>query len=344
MQYSPSMTASIRRIRNEGGAVRLVKLLLPTDLIRAMDRAILASVGGYGDRHEFVAEAIRDRLVSDRATALGFADLSSDVPASPVEAATDHALPALPLSPSALPRLHAEALPAATVTGGVLFGLHNRDLPSLVSLAVLCEMCVGEEGAVLWRDFTANVRVRARVLGEALRQRDAGRLPGTMKTATGFPRPGVKERDSEERFVAASVGAANGTGPLFLLGLAKFGDAGRVRPTREGYELLLQLAKAGIGEGMPHSRPALILWRDHILAFAPEESAMWTHVLRLIARRPTRDELVDSLDGTSRSVAETNVMGWVSRWREWGAVQPELVDRRYRLTDVGEWLEGTLTR
>ena len=34
-------------------------------------------------------------------------------------------------------------------------------------------------------------------------------------------------------------------------------------------------------------------------------------------------------------MAETNCTGYVSRSREWGLVEPELVDGRYRLTQLG---------
>src|SRR5438128_9916510 len=48
---------------------RLVKTWLPVDVVRRMDVAIVRSSGGYLDRAEFIAEAIRDRLAEEEAAA-----------------------------------------------------------------------------------------------------------------------------------------------------------------------------------------------------------------------------------------------------------------------------------
>jgi hypothetical protein len=316
----------------------LVKLRLPADLVRAMDQAILQSRGAYLDRNEYVAEAIRDRLTEEEGLA----------PAEPAPAMERSVLQVQ--GPLATPRVAASApewgrwrgtsIPTSSArpVGGVNFGLHNRDYPTLWALNELAAR-VAELGApVKWRELTARLRKQAQATGAWLRARDAEQ-PSMLKIATGFPKTGEKARASEDRFLTASVGTVNRNGvdgPFFLLGLASLTpDGERVLPTSEGLDVLGALIDAGLRDSLPQSPAAFRVWWRHIASLASEEHECWVRLLKAIAQQPNRAELLVEFPEWTGSRAETNCMGLVSRSREWSLVTNELADGRYQLTDLG---------
>jgi len=318
--------------------LRLVKLRLPADLVRAMDQAILRSGGAYLDRNEYVAEAIRDRLTEEEALA----------PAEPVPAMERAVLEVQGLLDT--PRVAASApewggwrggsIPAgpARPLGGVNFGLHNRDYPTLWALNELATRVAELAAPVKWRDLTASLRKRAQATGAWLRARDAERS-SALKAATGFPKTGEKARASEDRFLTASVGTVNRNGvdgPFFLMGLASVTpDGERILPTSEGLNVLGALIDAGLRDSLPQPAEAFQVWWRHIAALASDEHECWVRLLKAIAQQPNRAELLVEFPEWTGSRAETNCMGLVSRSREWGLVANELADGRYQLTDLG---------
>ncbi len=199
--------------------MRLVKLLLPPDLVRQMDRAILASAGAYQDRNEFVTEAVRDRLTEDVAAQVGAGRHVSVRELSTSTAQPDG------LQMFGRWRAGAPCTVDAPPGTGVNFGLHNRDLPSLWALDRLAAMTLGQGGPVAWSDFTEIVGRDALALGELLRMHDLGQ-PSGLRAGVGFPKPGAKADRSVERFLAGNVGT-NGRrpeGPFVVLSLAAFID------------------------------------------------------------------------------------------------------------------------
>jgi hypothetical protein len=316
---------------------RLVKLILSADLVRRMDRAILASSGGYQDRNEFVTEAIRDRLTEEAAA---LADGAPD--RDGLSRAASSLEPPRPLFGiwQAASAFAAESGPGE----GVNFGLHNRDLPSLWALDRLVVLASEAGAPVPWADFVEALRNDAIRIGEWLRARDIDRRSG-IRTGIGFPKPGAKVEQSIDRFVAANVGV-NGRrpeGPFFVLGLATFVDEDRnlLAPTRQGVEVLSSLIDRGLGGELPQPEPALRCWWSFVAAMAPQEHEAWQKVLRVLAERPTRRDLIAAFPEWRGATADTNSAGFVSRSREWGLVEPELIEQRYRLTALGATvLEG----
>lgn len=73
------------------------------------------------------------------------------------------------------------------------------------------------------------------------------------------------------------------------------------------------------------------------------EQQAWAKILRELGTGPTRAELVSRFPG---SKDETNCMGFVSRSREWGLLEPRLVNGRYLLTTDARSLsrKGYMTR
>jgi hypothetical protein len=302
---------------------RLVKTWLPVDLVRQMDVAIVRSSGGYLDRAEFIGEAIRDRLAEEEAAAYQASHAS--VAAPPPPPAVDgegegsfadwlDAAPTLP--PAEGPREN--------------FGLHNRDLPTLWALDWLGRLAARRGAPVNWSEFVAELLPRAWEMGRALAGADGA---GT----TGFPTNLKRKEATEQRFAAHAVGqvsARGNSGPLFVFRLVGL-DGTRAAPTPAAVELTRALNRTAFEIGAPFAGAAWDAFATHLRAEAPQELDAWLYVLALLADEPTRPELVERCTRWSGSTAATNAMSYVARGREWGLVEPALVDGRYLLTDRG---------
>lgn len=302
---------------------RLVKTWLPVDLVRQMDVAIVRSSGSYLDRAEFIAEAIRDRLAEEEAAAYQASNASVAAPPPPpaVDAEGEgsfadwlDAAPTLP--PAEGPREN--------------FGLHNRDLPTLWALDWLGRLAARRGAPVNWSEFVAELLPRAWEMGRALAGADGA---GT----TGFPTNLKRKEATEQRFAAHAVGQVStrgNSGPLFVFRLVGL-DGTRAAPTPAAVELTRALNRAAFEIGAPFAGAAWDAFATHLRAEAPQELDAWLYVLALLADEPTRPELVERCTRWSGSTAATNAMSYVARGREWGLVEPALVDGRYLLTDRG---------
>jgi hypothetical protein len=168
-----------------------------------------------------------------------------------------------------------------------------------------------------------------------LRRAEAPKSSGT-RASVGFPKLENGLSKSFDRFVSAFVG--NGIdGPLVMLGLAApVRDLDRAMlPTDAGVSVLRSMISAGVDGRLPHPARAAELWWAHVGRNCPDEYSAWRRMLVAAGRRPSRQGLVASFPEWAGSLADTNVMGLVSRSREWGLLEPELVDRRYYLTLLG---------
>ena len=62
--------------------------------------------------------------------------------------------------------------------------------------------------------------------------------------------------------------------------------------------------------------------------------------MEAVAEGPTRVELAGQFNqwrpDWSPALSNTNAAGFVARAREWGLLEPKLVDSRYALTEFGE--------
>jgi hypothetical protein len=225
---------------------------------------------------------------------------------------------------------------------GVSFGLHNRDLPRLWALDRLAAEVAEVGRPVAWPAFVDQCVAEAVGVGAWFDQHSHPPLRGGV----GFPRSGVKAKASAERFVWASIGSPKGDGPFFLFRLAAVTEDGSLAPTEPGIALLRDLlATDGFGATMPHPSPACWRWMAHLDGYAREEAQVWRKLLKVVGQEPTRTELNAEFPEWPGSRADTNCMGFISRSREWGLVEPDLVEGRYRLTRLGREVEaqkGTL--
>lgn len=330
---------------------RLIKLLLPTDLIRELDKRILASDGTYQDRSEFVSEAIRDRLAED--AALGGGESKGSQPRRQRRPSAPQIAQAIapnvvhpdmpPTVPTPIGQLYLGDWHRATRctvpvrrSERVSFGLHNRDLPSLWALNQLATMA--DQGPVAWNQFLQHVREEGAGVGEQLRLYDleAGHA---LPSGTGFPKPGAKRDASIERFVNAMLGnARRGDGPLFDLALIGFDGADRdkIAPTDAGLAALADMISQGLGTHLPQPLAAFRRWWQHLSEWVPAERAAWHKVLRVAAEANNRAELVAAFPEWRGHTASTNTVGFIGRSREWGLMLPALHDGRYLLTELGQ--------
>src|SRR5262245_23494746 len=126
--------------------LRLVKTWLPATVVRQMDETILSAGGAYNGRDEFISKAIADRIAEERMGPVKAAAPVSLMPGAPVErvqpSRTSRKSPAdsqavafiVPKSTGALPTLPGRSI------NGALYGLHNRDYPTLWAGLSLLEM------------------------------------------------------------------------------------------------------------------------------------------------------------------------------------------------------------
>lgn len=226
---------------------RLIKALLPTHLVVAMDEMV-TRFGAYSDRSQFIADAIDSHITEIRA-ARELADLpvagtpeppgGPSIPVSLREAHTGSGGVISSISEIAegVPTLAPKAEPNPEPT----WGMHNRDFPSLWALLHLAERAHSVGEPVDFPEWLSQVVTDAWAVPR--------RLPSNRFDTSGFPKNPAKAQASEGRFVRFFIGDEPGTGPLFDLGLAGTGPDNRVAPTGFGLTLLRNLDGFGCERG-----------------------------------------------------------------------------------------------
>jgi hypothetical protein len=343
---------------------RIVKIPLPVRLIRQIDEALVAGLGGYSTRTEFFREAAEGLLLelqyehapaeplpSVRATAALPAsrpDAGQSGLSGPGDVDSSARLPAgrlMSLEQTAL-RLAEEGYPIdgqAQVDDEPLFGMHNRDFPSLWAAYGLARRA--RTAPVPYDAFVDDITAEAWEFAAGLEPLEES---GRQKLTALFPTNRDKPQSSADAFKAFAVGSVtNGRGgplradgPLFAWRVGQVVQAdGQILfgLTTDGWRLLRELD--GISLELPH--PQALAWKffDHLRRLSPGDWWGFRRTLEAVADDPTRPELVqafqDARPDWSSNVAATNAQGYLARAREWGLVQPKQVVGRYALTDFG---------
>lgn len=312
--------------------VRVLKTLMPVSLVREMDQLILALGGVYSGRDEFVVEALRDRIAEEKARLAGeesptlvVLPTALEREAPPFASWSDTKVPTLP----------------ATTTDERLYGLHNRDYPTLWSVDRLARSVAEAGEPIDWKEFVTRTVEEVWSLAANLARADTERRRGEIKAALGFPANADKRTGAESRFVEHMMGVIRERprGPFFvyaLVGVINGASGVRVAPTDAALELLIALGRAGITPRPPHPDAAWSAFAKHLRTSARNDFATWMRVLRVAVERPTRDEVQRAFaEEWPGSAAETNVYGYISRGREWGLMEPQLIEGRYKLTPRG---------
>jgi Arc/MetJ-type ribon-helix-helix transcriptional regulator len=316
-------------------AGRLVKVLLPPNLVEAMDDLIAAS-GAYRDRSQFIADAIDGHLSELRAQEFG--RLAPELNTKTASSRKDRRVPGV-ASEAPWPRHDTigpvvEGIPTLDPVPALqtdpTWGMHNRDFPTLWALSRLADATLDAGKPVAFRDWLRGVVAAAWEM--------ARRLPNERFDTSGFPTNPSKREASEGRFLKFFVGEEPGAGPLFDLGLAGADAEGGVAPTPAGLTLLQALE----GFGCEREREVLGTWTAaylrHLAQHAPADFKFMSEIVRHIqngqdGRTALLKMVTEAYPRWSRSVVDTNVAGFVARAREWGLLLPRQRKGKYVLGD-----------
>lgn len=334
---------------------RIVRVPLSVNLIRRIDRIILAGKGGYQSRTELIREALEAYLLEL---------MHEPAPEEPLLAPTRKATRNGPLAEEAVPKVHADLHLAgrgldttvlrapsrgvvlrdgmAEVADHLMFGLHNRDYPSIWAARHLAETAYS--GPIFLDEFHASVVDAAWRFAALLFPLE--KALGLKLTAL-FPTNRKKPESTAETFLTFAVGTCEidesqirASGPLFAWQVCQgVKREGRllIGMTEHGYDLLEALD--GISLEMPHPPEMAERFLGHLLRFAPRDRWGFWKVLNAVETGITRAELTESFRRDrpewSPVQASTIASGYVARAREWGLLQPRLENGRYQLTEFG---------
>lgn len=339
--------------------IRVVRVPLPISLINRMDQLILEQVAGFESRAEFVKEAIDSFVVDlsyEQAPLEPTKAGHSAAPRTDELARSTHLLPIAPsvsaetltqhiAGSNRIPKPGKCALvpsPVDTIADGPLFGLHNRDFPTIWALSRLS--AVTSDGLTKWEDFVTDTVAEAWGFGALLSSLE--KTQGKKLTAL-FPTNLDKKQAAEGVFRSFAIGritekegAITSYGPFFKWNVARL-EGGpsdlRIGLTAGGYGLLESLAGLEVTE--PHRPEFARAFLQYLCRKAPADWWGFRAVLEAIAGGAGRTDVISALGEEFTTWTEaktsTNAAGYVARAKEWGLVDSALMDRRYQLTELG---------
>lgn len=348
---------------------RIVKVPFPIELIRRMDEAIVIERGGFRTRAELMREAVENLLNELEFPEAPMNSLSRAAGSSTIDrlAARDIERPSLvdelasglpewereelmvvDLAATALrlPSVAPEVIDvgATSALGEPMLGLHNRDYVSIWALNRLARYTA--DGFISMDDYLRRVTRAAWYFGAQLQTLEA--RTQARKLAVLFPTNTAKQPSAERGFQNFAVGgigrrAEDGqllpTGPLFswhAIQLRVDGDL-VVGLTDIGWRLLHDLK--GMSLDLPHSPNLTSRFLAYLTEHAPADRWGFDQILRVVAEGPSRETLVASFADIhpkwSASTASSVAQGYIARSREWGLVEPQLVEGRYWPTATG---------
>ena len=319
------------------------------EIVKSWKESILATEGRSPEMAELIEQLLRDSL--EKSPPL--LEEWSGGGASPVPKIDDMWLSGvhqavIPLEDAAIvldgvlsPIESRDDIPQA----GPLFGLHNRDFPSLWALAELGRLSA--ERPIPYSEFMDEVADRAWRYGEMLVGLERQGIRGLTSL---FPTNPDKREASAGRFLNFGVGEAKATeggwttrGPFFQWGVAGIvvtEDVGCIGVTSLGAQLIGQMV--GLTPEIPHPEEIAIVFAEFLQASAPDD---WWGFQRLLtavgAGASTREEVAIQFHGSrfgddwTKNEVSTNAAGYVARAREWGFLEPKQENGRYVLTDFG---------
>lgn len=329
---------------------RIIRVALPTQLIRKVDELILSGVGGFATRGEFILDAVQERVVELLFGTSSEVDsrfeASEDLPVVTVSHDGDASLP-----PSTIDDTRLASLPSVftidsvdlAVREGVLFGLHNRDYPSLWVASLLASWT--QDGPLEWLEAQRRATSAAWDFGRVLLAVE--RQTGGKHTAL-FPTNLDKRKGAESVFREFAIGSVNDkdgelavAGPLFQWRL--------VHAVRQDNTVVVALSEAGLDllkrlDGMtveePHQQKYADEFLAHVRRFASGDFWGFEQLLLAIGTNgATRAEVIAHFMTVANEWTEnessTNAAGYVARAREWGLVEPKQEGGKYLLTEYG---------
>ena len=226
-----------------------------------------------------------------------------------------------------------------------LLGLHNRDWPSLWALTQLAS--VATDGPVPLRDLLEDVTRRAWLLAEELSK---SHLNSSEKLTALLPTNREKPQSAEDAFkvfaIASIASKPNPDGHYTVAGplpawraIALTSDGGGgflIGITETGWDLAELVVS--VGPGTPHARDVAERFLNFLRVHAAGDWWGFATLFRTVRTQPTRPEYVEAFRSARQwkeSVAISAAQGYLARGREWGLVQPKMLDGRYALTPFG---------
>lgn len=328
------------------GQMRIVRIPLEPRLIREIDRLISEGIGGYESRAELIRDAVEALLLE---LAHPPADDPPRLRDQPIAHAGDEPRKSQPPGLTGIlppPRGSVLGDMGIRAGDGSLFGLHNRDYPSIWALARLAEAARDEPVGLT--EFFSNIGEAAWAFADGLNEGGADR-----KLLALFPTNPAKKLASQKAYVTFAIGSVGeardevfGDGPLFLWRAAaverRDGEI-VIAPTATGYELLE--AMSGVSIEQPHTREQAELFLGFLRRYAAGDFWGFVETVRAIGEGATRQELVSHFEqlrpAWTENMVATNAAGYLARCREWGLVKPAQHRRRYLLTDCGNEFDET---
>jgi hypothetical protein len=242
------------------------------------------------------------------------------------------------------PKPHLIAHGVAKALDQALLGLHNRDYVSLWAAQRLARYTC--DGPIPFQEYQQRVTSAAWYFADQLRGLETG--DRGRKLTVLLPTNMDKRQSAERGFqhfavgtVARETGASGllATGALFAWQMIQIApdDDMPVGLTEVGWELLRSLE--GLSLDLPHATARADRFLDYLGTHAPADKEGFDHILKVVADGPDRATLVASFAERhpewTAAMANTNTTGYVARSREWGLVEPKLVEGRYWLSDQG---------
>jgi len=331
---------------------RIIRVPLPVALLRSMDALILNRVGGYENRAEFVRESIEAlvmELTYEPAEELQRGTASEDDRSEPLVSTKDPSVshrPSMDMTALETPDTFTVCEGVATVDSQAMFGLHNRDYPSLWALAQIAQMT--SKGAQPFDDCVARLLAHAWSYGQTLTALEEA---GEGKLTALFPTNRAKPQSAQAAFENFAVGGYSlmadqlrAYGPLFAWRTCQLEIADDasvlVALTREGQDLICALK--GLTARTPHPEPMSTAFALHLKRHCPEDwwgfELVLTYAQDGISRERLAEVFREREPAWGPSVAATNAAGYVARAREWGLLEGQMVNRQYRLSEYGRSL------
>jgi hypothetical protein len=230
--------------------------------------------------------------------------------------------------------------PGAVVVEEPLFGLHNRDYPSLWLASRLAQATTSS--LVDTESFLGQALANAWSMGEKL---EALEKPMGTRLSSLFPTNRLKSGRAEEAFRLFAFGqliradsGLRASGPLFLWRIAQVqASDSRIGLTPQGLQLMRKLA--GLSALAPHDRTHAEVFLAHLREHAPADWWGFETLLREVCKGASRMELLHRFRAEkpqwTDSQVSTNVAGYVARAREWGLLESKQSEGRYLLTEFG---------
>lgn len=336
---------------------RILRVPLTVDLIQRMDNLLIQGVAGYETRADLVREAIEAMVMelsyeaappepgasasrtktSTKNGGISRAEPDANIP--PSRTTIDENFTRLQL-PEDFVLIDEQT---AQIVDHPLFGLHNRDYPSLWAATLLAQTT--QTSLVSWERFLTCAVDAAWSMGQHL---SALESTTDQKLSGIFPTNRIKPQSAEDGFKNSAIGyCKNGgnelvcSGPLFQWRICqvrrRHGEI-EIGITALGRDLLRSLK--GFSVHMPHNPDHAASFFNYLKLHAPADYECFESLLKSVGENARRFDVIELFrsryPGWTEAQAATNVAGYVSRAREWGLLESKQRKGLYTLTVFGK--------